>query len=175
MNETGGGTETQSQPPLTTYAVPPPPETGEMIYVFRRDIGRLRTRVLAYRHPPTNDFATAGFSLIAVGLTALVPLITYYATNPRPPGWEAVVFWSMVIGGLLSGAVCLLAAHVFRSTDDRWRKEVVAEIDALAYRSIPTERRADEANGPRGPVLGHTESDRPPPSDLDTPSAATSD
>jgi hypothetical protein len=123
----------QQAGPLSTYAVPPPPEAGEMLYVFRTDITRLRAAILRQRAAPTSDFSTAAWGAIGASLSAGVGLIAFYASKPRPASWEALIFWCVFIAGLAAAIACFVAAHYLKKSQAFLQSEVIEELNRLEY------------------------------------------
>ena len=136
--------------PVPTYAVPPPREVGELIYVFRRDLARLREDVTKYRRSPATKFYTAGWAALGVGITAGVSLAGYYGSTPRPAGWESAVFLGLLAGGLAAAVTCFVAGWFLGRNDKRLEEDVVNELRRLEYSSpdataaSPTEEQIDE-------------------------------
>jgi hypothetical protein len=104
-----------------------------MIYAFKRDAERFRGRILEFPSSPASDFITAGFGFLAFGAAALFPLIAYYGVNRRPPGWEATLYWGMVIAGFVPAVVCFIASRVLRNTHRNARELLVAEFDHMTF------------------------------------------
>jgi hypothetical protein len=125
----------EAAPPVPTYAVPPPREVGELIYVFRRDLAHLRTAIEAERESPTSNFVTAGWTCVGIVVTAALGLAGYYASDPSPEAWMALLMWALGAAAVASGFACFIAARYFRAARVTVRGAVISELDRLEYRS----------------------------------------
>jgi hypothetical protein len=123
----------QSGGPVATYAVPPPREVGELIYVFRRDLVHLRTAIDAQQQTPSPAFATAAWTSFGVTLTSAVGLIALYGTPGHPTGWAALLLWCLTAASAAATAACGIAARYFRATAAGLRRAILEELGRLEY------------------------------------------
>lgn len=125
----------ESQAPLPTYAVPPPRERGEMLYVFRQEIQSLRLTVERWRNPPASEFMNASFALLGIAGGAGIALIAYYSEKPPRSGSEATLLWVLVIAGALSSACCFLAARALSRSQRTTREQLLDDLRRIEYES----------------------------------------
>lgn len=104
-----------------------------MVYVFRRDLARIRKAVVDRRDSPTSTFTTAAWTGVGVALTAVVGLIGFFASKPRPAPWEASALWAILVGAVVDAVVCAAARRYFRREDQRASGQLIEELETLEY------------------------------------------
>jgi hypothetical protein len=133
----------ESQPPLATYAVPPPRERGEMLYVFRQEIEDLRVTVERWTNPPSGEFLNAAFALFGIAGGAAVALISHYSQKTPRSASEATLLWVIGVAGLIAAVACTLAARALAKTQQSTRDALLDDLRRLQYES-PVAKSAAE-------------------------------
>jgi hypothetical protein len=131
--EPGGGGG--SVAPVPTYAITPPREVGELIYVFRRDLIHLRTQIEEGRTPPSSSFFTAAWASFGVALTACIGIAGFYGVKPHPAAWEAYVLIALACAAGVGTVVSFIAGRSFEGVETSWKASVLAEVNRLGYHS----------------------------------------
>jgi hypothetical protein len=124
------------QAPLTTYAVPPPRERGEMLYVFRSEIVALRKKVERVGEVAAGDFLNAAFALIGISVGALIGLLAAYHGSGSPGRTEAVVLWSVFLCGAGMALVCFIASRKLQEARQSVRADIVADLKRIEYEAV---------------------------------------
>ena len=133
----------EAQGPLSTYAVPPPKERGEMLYVFRQEIQDVRVTLEDWTNPPSSEFLNGAFALLGIAGGAAVSLIAYYSQKPPRSANEGTLLWVLVIAGLIAAIACLLAARALSKTQRTTRDRLLEDLRRIEYGS-PVASGAEE-------------------------------
>ena len=129
----GGSVTTQS--PLETFAPPVPPEAGEMLFAFRRDVDFYRAELTSFPPSRASQFYTAASGLFFFGLALAIPLATYYTVKPRPPAWVSDLLWGLTGAAMMGSACCLIAALLFGGRHRSERSRLVKLFDHITFAS----------------------------------------